>query len=218
MAAGGTQSAAGVAAGGTQSAAGVAAGGTQTPITGNATTDKAMKDAEKAVEEANKLTPEELSTQEELDRLQESTKQAYRNARGETIPMEFITGKLKALEERALGLAEPLEKKLSRLQAKRVAGLESSKFALKRLDKAKEKATPKAPEPFTLRPGEIRYDASGKVLATGGAKPPSEAAQLKAAEAAQAKATGKSAALDNYSLVNELLSNPNVTDISGYIS
>lgn len=184
--------------------------------------ESALSSAEKAYQDSLKISPEEISTQEDIDKLVEATKSAYRNTSGQAIPLEFITGQLRSIEERATGLAEPLERKLSRMQAARTASLESSKFGLERAQKkvdaekaAAEKLIPKAPEPFTLSPGEVRYDASGKVVATGGPKPLSDAAQAKALEKQDAAKAGKSASLDNYALVNELLKNPALSQISG---
>src|SRR3990167_6520661 len=92
--------------------------------------EQAVADAEKAHELAMQISPDQLSTQEDLDKLIEATKKAYRNAQDQPIALEFITGQLSSLENRALGLAEPLEKKLARLQAQRTSALESSKFGL----------------------------------------------------------------------------------------
>jgi hypothetical protein len=185
-------------------------------------TQKAIDSAQKAYEESLKLSPEELSTQEDLDKLVESTKTAYRDTKGQAIPLEFITGQLRSIEERATGLAEPLERKLSRLQAARTSAMSASKFALERSDKkaeaertAAEKSIPKAPEPFTLGEGQIRYDAQGNVIARGAEKSMSETAQQKALEKKEALERGKSDTLDSYSIVNELLNNPALSQISG---
>ena len=101
---------------------------------------RAYDSANKAYQEALRISPEEISTQEDVDKLIEATKKAYRDTRGQPIALEFITGQLKSLEERAIGLAEPLERKLSRLQAQRTSAVEASKFALERSDKAKADA------------------------------------------------------------------------------
>ncbi len=196
---------------------------------------KAVESSEKAYQESLKISPEELSTQEDLDKLSESAKKAYLDTKGQPIALEFITGQLKSIEERALALAEPLEKKMARLQASRTSSLEASKFALDRADKALETArdatkpiagtsfydpvtgtfkqapstsSTKAPEGFTLSPGEIRYDADGKQIASGGVKPISDAQQIKNDEKAEIKATAQTQILSNVSLVNEILKNP----------
>lgn len=88
---------------------------------------------------------EELTTQGDLDKLIDSTKTGYLNVENKAIPMEFITGQKSAIEKRATNLAEPLERKLARLQAQRTAALEASKFTLERGDK-KEAAAAKAKE------------------------------------------------------------------------
>lgn len=98
-------------------------------------TQTAVQSAEKAMMEASKISPEEISTQADLDRLIESTKKAFQNTADQPIPLEFITGQLKSIENRALGLAEPLEAKLARLEAKRTSAIQTSKFALERADK-----------------------------------------------------------------------------------
>lgn len=107
-----------------------------TPATPAAPTlaETADANAEKAYQESLKISPEELSTQADIDSLIESTKKAYLNTEGKPIPMEFITGQLKAIENRATSLAEPLDAKLARLQSARTASLEASKFALDRAD------------------------------------------------------------------------------------
>jgi len=143
---------------------------------------------------------EELATQEDLDKLIESTKKGYLNTENQVIPMQFITGQLSAMEKRAGVLAEPLQAKLGRLQAARTSSLEASKFALERADKALAAETAatqpttvggnivkfnpitgqydtvySAPtkttdEGFTLSAGQTRYDATGKPIASSAAK------------------------------------------------
>jgi len=229
-------------------------GGTSTDASGGDSTPETpviTPAAEKAVDEANKtyqksleISPEELSTQGDLDRLIEATKKGYTGIKDKTIPMEFITGQLRSVEERALNLAEPLEQKLSRLQAARTASLEASKFALDRADKAlaAEKASTKdatalkegtsfydpvtkkwiqapsatkASEGFTLSPGEIRYDANGKQIASGGAKPMTDSQIEKAGEKADALVKGKSDATSGLALTNEILNSPYLDQVFG---
>lgn len=86
--------------------------------------------ASKAYEDSLKLSPEELSTQEDLDKLITSTKRAYTDIEDKPIAMQFITGQLSSVERRANTLAEPLERKLARMQASRLASVEASKFGL----------------------------------------------------------------------------------------
>lgn len=97
--------------------------------------EKERSNAEKIYQDSLKIGADELSTQEDLDKLIDSAKQGFQNTKGQTIPMEFITGQLKSVEERANLLKEPLERKLARLQAARTSSLEASKFALERADK-----------------------------------------------------------------------------------
>jgi len=99
-------------------------------------TQKAITSAEKAVADASIITAGELTTQADLDRLITSTRTAFTNTENQPIPLEFITGQLSNIESRALDLAEPLESKLARLQAKRTNAVEASKFALERADAA----------------------------------------------------------------------------------
>lgn len=128
---------------------------------------KAQEKAEKAYEESLKISPEELSTQEDVDKLLESVKRGYIATSGQPIALEFITGQLKAAEQRALGLMEPLERRMAKLQAQRLSALESSKFSLERADK---KLSELKGEEFTLGEGQSRYDRFGKLIATGPAK------------------------------------------------
>jgi len=113
---------------------------TPAPVVPSATQD-AQNAAEKAYQESIKISPDELSTQEDIDRLIESTKEGYRKTSNQPVAMDFITGQLKAIEQRATGLAEPLEAKLARLQAARTSATEASKFALERADKDVETET-----------------------------------------------------------------------------
>jgi len=106
--------------------------------------ETAVSTAENQYKQSLGLTPQETATQEQLANLSESFKSGYQGISDKAIPMGFITGQQRSLENRALNLAEPLESKLSRLQAKRLAGAEASKFALQRADKAVESAKPGA--------------------------------------------------------------------------
>ena len=91
-------------------------------------TKEAIQTAENLYQQSLKISPEELSTQEQIDKLIEATKKGYLTHKGQPIAMGFITGQLKAIEERALNMAEPLEDKLARLQAQRESAIETSKF------------------------------------------------------------------------------------------
>lgn len=126
-------------------------------------TKTAVDSAEKAFIDSQKVTENELKTQEDIDNLITSTNKAFLNTSNQPIPLEFITGQLKSIEQRALGLIEPLESKLARQQAKRTSAIEASKFALDRADKAAETRTG-----FTLKAGETRFDSAGNPVATIG--------------------------------------------------
>jgi len=158
--------------------------------------ETAVTDAEKAYSTAGQMTPEEEAVQNELDRLNTSFRTGYQGIQDKVIPMEFITGQSASLEKRALNLAEPLETRLARLQAKRMSALETSKFALERADAKlktqtdaeKEKGKliegtsfydPKTgtfktapakegatPDGFSLSPGQTRFDANGNPIAS----------------------------------------------------
>ena len=151
-----------------------------------------VESALKAYTSAQQMSAEEESAQAELDRLQESTILGQNAIRDQAIPMDFITGQSASLERRGLALQVPLEQKLARMQARRQAATEASKFALERADKAAEEdkpiaidgqlvqrdpttgayqsvfGTPKSAEGFTLGEGQTRYDAKGNVIAGGG--------------------------------------------------
>lgn len=126
---------------------------------------KAAADAEAAYRKSMEMTPEEMAAQQEMDQLNESARSGYRLTDGQTIPLEFITGQQKAIEQRALGLAEPLSAKAARLQAQRMASLNASKFALDRADQAvsDEKTAAaeakKAENPMEVGGSLVKYNA-----------------------------------------------------------
>lgn len=115
-------------------------GGVTPPTPTYQNEQNAVSEAEKAYRASLSLTPEETAAQAELDALQSSFKQAYQNEADTTVPLEFITGKQTSLENRALNLAEPLNQKLARMQAQRLASQGATKFALERADKTLESA------------------------------------------------------------------------------
>lgn len=220
-----------------------APGATSTPTLPQVSPEtlKSLGLAESVYQQSLKISPEELSTQEDIDKLVDSTKTAYRNTSGQAIPLEFITGQLRSIEQRATGLAEPLERKLARMQATRQSSLESSKFALDRAENKvqteKEALKPisgtsfydpttgkfiQAPsvttekeKGFTLQPGEIRYDEQGKPIAQGGPKPPSATAEAKTIEKQESIIKGKSDATGGLALVNEILNSPYINQVFG---
>lgn len=127
-------------------------------------TQNAIDSAEKAILKAQKLSPQEITTQEDIDKLIESTREAYINTRNQPIPLEFITGQLASIEDRALSLAEPLENKMARLQAQRQANLNASKFALERADdqaiREREGVDERETQVFNLATTLVRSGAS----------------------------------------------------------
>lgn len=147
---------------------------------------RTLENAEKAYQQSLQLSPEELSTQADLDRLIESTKKAYTGTQDKAIPLEFITGQLASIENRAMNLAEPLEAKLARLQAKRQASQQASKFALERAQEKVDEQTegPESTATFTNQKGEtILYNAkTGETIANLGLSP-SEGAETQVVEA-----------------------------------
>ena len=115
------------------------------PAQGTTPVKPELSDTEKTITSLMSPTSEELTTQGDLDKLITSFRTGYQGISDKAIPMEFITGQQASLEKRATNLAEPLEKKLARLQAQRTAALEASKFTLDRADK-KDAAATKAKE------------------------------------------------------------------------
>lgn len=96
--------------------------------------------AQTAYQQSLMPTTEETGTQSELENLMSSFRTAYQNTAGQAIPLDFIVGQQKSLEQRNLTLAEPLSSKLARLQAMRTSAMEASKFALERADVALSEA------------------------------------------------------------------------------
>ena len=124
------------------------------PFTPNPAQQAAISSAEATYQKSLQISPEELSTQEDIDKIMadiEKARQSFRlgsqNTSDQPIPMEFITGQLRSMENRALNtirgfetMAEPLERRLARMQAVRLASTDASKFSLERADKAVESA------------------------------------------------------------------------------
>jgi hypothetical protein len=114
-------------------------------------------------------TPEEEANAQQLENLQNSETLGLNKIRDQAIPMDFITGQSASLQRQALALQEPLAQKAARLQAKRLAAADASKFILDRADKAietKQSSIEKATTPFGVSPGEtqVRYDpTTGKM-------------------------------------------------------
>ena len=140
---------------------------------------KAQANAEVLYQQALQISPEALSTQEDLDKLIEATKKGYLDVEGKPIAMGAISGQAGLIEKRAMAMAEPLERKLARLQATRTASLEASKFALERTDKRAEAERKAAEEerkaPETIAEGQRQWDPVTKTwIPTGYTKPEKE--------------------------------------------
>lgn len=90
------------------------------------------------------LSDEELKTQEELDNIISSRDMGIVGKENMLAPMQSILGEQANIEKRANTLAEPLERKLARLQAQRLASAEMSKFSLDRIDKTIDRETGQA--------------------------------------------------------------------------
>jgi len=106
---------------------------------------------------SNAPSQDEIDTQGQIDKLIESTRLGQFDQSQEVKAMEFITGAQSAIERRSLGLAEPLNAKLARLQSQRTldrAGIQGEINAL-----------PVAQEGFTLGKDQVRYDSAGNVVA-----------------------------------------------------
>jgi len=133
----------------------------ETPVTEEAPevapTD--LETAQKEFEKNLKLTPEEIKTQEEINRVQEALNKGLIGEADRPIALEFITGRQESLERRALGLVQPLQAKAALLQAKRTASLEASKFRLG-IEEGKEANAAKAAEEATKAAAEAAKPVS----------------------------------------------------------
>lgn len=111
------------------------AAGTPASLYGSMYTSPEYQSAVKRYQDSLKPTDEEDQTNLDLENIQSSLRQAYTNAEKQAIPLEFITGQQKRLQDSAATIAMPLEAKAARLQAKRLAALDASKFMLEQEDK-----------------------------------------------------------------------------------
>lgn len=127
--------------------------------------------AEKGVSDLMTPTADETGAQSQLDNLESSLSMGKVVTDNQPIPMEFITGQKKNIEDRTLALEQPLQQKLALLQAKRTAALGASQFTLTQMDKkiadaasaAKDKAA--ASKPTEVSNGGTLVDPStGKVI------------------------------------------------------
>lgn len=98
--------------------------------------------AMKAYLAATTVTPEEEQNSKDLANIESSLRSAYTNTEGQAIPLEFITGQKKRLQESAVDLAQPLQAKQTLLQNKKTAALDASKFALEQAGKMLDRKKP----------------------------------------------------------------------------
>jgi len=122
------------------------------------------------------------SAQKAIDDQNNMARVGMQNIAEQPIGMQFISGQQKDIESRNTNLQIPLQQRLANEQMKRQASLDSIKFQLDRSDKAKEFDADEAyrnkaleiskakDTGFSLSEGEKRYDASGNLIASGGAK------------------------------------------------
>jgi LysM repeat protein len=121
-----------------------------------------------AYEQAQNLTPEEISNQEAINNLEASIRTGITGEAERPIPLDFITGRQKAIENRGLALEQPLTAKAALLQAKRTAALEASKFRLD-TEASKLSALREASKPVAVAPGtSLINPLTGKTVASGG--------------------------------------------------
>ena len=116
-------------------------------------------------EESLKLTPEEIANQENLNRLEESARAGITGEGQRAIPMEFITGRQKAISEEAVNQQLPLIARASLLQAKRTAAIEASKFKLG-LESDKLAAEKEAKKLIAMGAGSSLYDPTTRGFIT----------------------------------------------------
>ncbi len=221
--------------------------------------EKAQADlaaVQKKLTESFTMSPGEIQSQEELNRLITSQRMGAADIQDKPIAMPFITGQQAALERRAGVLAEPLVSRLALLQSQRAGQQEALSSQLGFTEKGMERATaaaklkqpeykevdgqivkidpitgkvtsifgkPKAgkEDGITLSPEQIRYerDSTGKLVqvATGGPKQPTEKQTEKALEKQEAETIKETQSIQSMSIVNDLLANPNLDSIFGYI-
>lgn len=112
-------------------------------------------------------TEEENQNAIDLENLQSSFRNAFTNTEKQSIPLEFITGQQKRLQDSVTNLAMPLEAKAARLQAKRLASLDASKFALEQ-ESDKMKTYRETNKPIALAPeSDLINPLTGEVIRKG---------------------------------------------------
>lgn len=125
--------------------------------------DPAYQSAVSAYQQAQQLTPEEIANNTDISNLAESSRQAYENTGNQPIPLEFITGQRKNIQESAGSLGQTLQAKAAMLEAKRTAATNASKASL---DALNAKIT--AEKPVSVTPGNSLVNPlTGQTVATG---------------------------------------------------
>lgn len=99
-------------------------------------------------------------TSKGIDNLDEATARGIHGTDNKVIPLEFITGQKKAIEQRGLDLRAPLEAKLKRI-GEDEKGVQAGAKA--RLDYEKSLA---GGDGFNLSPGQTRYNTKGEIVAS----------------------------------------------------
>lgn len=74
---------------------------------------------------------------------------------------------------------------------------------------------PEAPEPFTLAPGQMRFDAQGNIVATGGPRLRTETEIGKALERQEKDVAARSSQIDAIATVNEILGSEDLETVTG---
>ena len=131
-------------------------------------TSPGYETAKSEYEKALPLTPEEIANQEAINALDASIRTGITGEADRPIPLQFITGRQKAIEERGLALEAPLQAKAALMQAKRLASLEASKFKLEQ-ESGKLGALREASKPVSVAMGSSLVNPlTGKTVASGG--------------------------------------------------
>lgn len=141
------------------------------PMTSEA--QKAYDLAAQAYENSLKLSPDELSTQEDIDKLIEQTKAGYEAIKGQgegvATPLRFISGQLSSVERRATNLIEPLENKMARLQSARQASMQASQFALDKAQSLMQAEKDESRYSSEMAEDKRRWETEIALQASGGA-------------------------------------------------
>lgn len=140
---------------------GVGASGTPTPDP----TPSPYQDALDAYVKTLGHSTEYNDTQAKIDKLTESATAGVHATSDKVIPLEFITGQQKAIEQRKLDLEAPLDNKLKRLSSDESSAQAGAKARLEY-----EKGLVPSSTGFNLSAGQTHYDSKGNVVAAAPAK------------------------------------------------